>query len=185
MMDTALTFPLAFGTTIIYGATLPSTERRNGRREAEQRAVAMLVSNCFGNRFALRHDNDGAPFLSPTDGAPYISISHGAGYALLAVDSDSRIGVDIESPRPTLSRIAPRFMTADEMFVHGRTTASILRAWTAKEAIFKALGRPQLTVGDIHLPDIPDCGSIEVLGRRISLDFIEQDTFTIALARLI
>lgn len=184
MMDETLIFPLTCATTTIYGATLPDCAR-NERRSAERRTVASLIESVFGNRHSLTHDEHGAPLLIPADDSPYISISHGAGHALLAVDADCRIGIDIETPRPTLARTAPRFMSDGEMRVHGRSHTAILRAWTAKEAIFKALGMPDLTVADICLPDIIDDGPIILFDRRISLTFIEKESFTIAIARLI
>lgn len=115
-------------------------------RAGERQAVETLINTVFPG-YTLDHDHYGAPFISGI--CAHISISHGAQTAVLAV-SDNPIGVDIEAPRQQLSRVAAKFILPHD------TYPSLLHAWTAKEATFKAAGNPQLTISQIALSRQPD-----------------------------
>lgn len=155
-------FPLHIGDTVVYGCRLPEPDARGTRRRDEIDAVAAIVREVFGAEARLMHDPDGAPYISGSDVS--ISVSHGGGYALLAVNRLCKIGVDIERARPTLMRVATRFMSESELVVYGRSVDTALVAWTAKEAVFKAMGDSALTVSAIHIPAFCDGGIIEVSG---------------------
>lgn len=159
-------------TTSIYCIRIVPTPR-SGRRNAERSAVEQMIVSAFGPDARLSHRPDGSPFVVGADSN--ISISHGAGLALLAVDPVRAVGIDIESRRPSLAAVAPRVLNSEEMLAYGATLQGLLRAWTAKEAIFKAAGVKGLTLPEIRLP-----GS--VAGRRFDVEFLERNEFTIALA---
>ena len=131
------------------------------RRIRETAAVEKLVGEAFGP-FARKYNlPTGAPAVRFTgsdaaQAAPVFSISHSLCFAALAVSPDGRsIGVDIESFRPTLRRVAAKFLNADEVSVYA-TDEQLLLAWTLKEATYKAAGTTGLPLHDIHLPDRSD-----------------------------
>lgn len=131
------------------------------RRIRETVAVEKLVGEAFGP-FARKYNlPTGAPAVRFTgsdaaQAAPVFSISHSLCFAALAVSPDGRsIGVDIESFRPTLRRVAAKFLNADEASVYA-TDEQLLLAWTLKEATYKAAGTTGLPLHDIHLPDRGD-----------------------------
>lgn len=134
----------------IYARKLPEGLTRHERAAAERRAVTEMVAELFGSRAMYGHTPDGAPTVTiPGIDAPCISVSHGAGMALLAVAAHP-IGIDIESPRDQLSRVASRFVNQGELT--GPTTVdALLHVWTAKEAAFKAAGLTGLTLIDLRL----------------------------------
>ncbi len=130
------------GTTTIHATALLCGLSRHEKRDAEIRAVAMLIRKAFGEKETLSHLPSGAPYIAGS--GKQISITHGAGYALLAINDSRPIGIDIESPRPTLKRISGRFLGSSELQTYNASSSTLLDAWTAKEAIFKALGIPGL-----------------------------------------
>lgn len=138
----------------IYLAPIVTDGNRHSRREAEKAATARLVTTLFGPGAAISHNPDGAPLLILPDGAtaPEISISHSIRTVALAVGrAGNPIGVDIELPRRQLVRVAPRFLAPEETAIHAASEENLLRAWTAKEAAFKAAGITGLTLTDIRL----------------------------------
>ena len=127
------TITLTIGTTSVLAAKLAECPRA-GRAATERAAVNSLAKSAFGPSTQLAHD------------------PHGAGYALLAIDREHRIGIDCEAFRPQLQRVASKFLSPGELPVHAASPRVLLRAWTIKEAIFKALGDPALTISQISLP---------------------------------
>lgn len=158
MIDTVFEFPIAVGDTMIYGASLPVVPR-GGRHIAERECVNAVLREVFGEGAALEHDVHGAPYLP--EHTVNLSVSHGAGMAVVAVNPNSRIGVDVECVRDSLLRTAHKFLSDEEYPVYSVSPLSLLRAWTSKEAVFKAAGRPHLTVADIVLPPALDAGAVK------------------------
>ena len=88
---------------------------------------------------------EGAPELSQN----YCSFSHTQHYAVAVVGQQS-IGVDIEVHRPKIERIAKKFVHKEEE-VHLLKTnpiAWLTRLWTAKEAIYKAMRQPGISLAE-------------------------------------
>lgn len=158
---------MAMGPATVHAAPLPAGIGRRQRREAETEAVGRLVADVFGLDARLSHTPAGAPYVEGFDGS--VSISHGCGLALLAVSWRAVIGIDIEGPRPTLRRVAARFLSPTELPVYSATDRLLLQAWTSKEAVFKALGIDSLTIGEIILPEDPCRTSFRIFGRDIEL----------------
>jgi len=88
----------------------------------------------------------GKPLLSPPFDGLHFNLSHCPDLALVAISLDGPIGIDLEA----LSR-APDLLECENSFCHPeeiRTlpagtearAAQLLRIWTAKEAVLKALG---------------------------------------------
>lgn len=99
---------------------------------AVMRALRAVIPGCP----EPDHRSDGAPFLPGMEHV-FISISHCRTHAAAALDSSRPIGIDIELPRTQLSRIAPRFLAAEELDAQ-RPVDGLLALWTAKEAAYKA-----------------------------------------------
>lgn len=157
-MDGIIT--LTIDTTTVL-ATKLAEHNRAGRADAERAAVNGLVMAAFGPSAQLTHDPHGAPCIEGFNG--YISVTHGGGYALLAIDREHRIGIDCEAYRPQLQRVASKFLSACELSVHAASPQALLRAWTVKESVFKALGDPSLTISQIILPSfLPEEAMLEI-----------------------
>lgn len=88
------------------------------------------------------------PYLE--DELYHFSISHCGDYAAAIVSSTDRIGIDIELQRPTVARIAHKFLHTEEMneiLLNDITSLTI--HWSTKEAIFKWWG-----LGDVDFSEM-------------------------------
>lgn len=124
--------------------TLP-IERHDGQspREAEREAVRGCLA-ALGISEPVSHRESGAPYIA---GRPDInvSVSHCRQLACVAVGdiADGPFGVDVEDvSRSQLERVAPRIMTANEVAAARQLPDGFARAWTAKEAVYKAVLTP-------------------------------------------
>ena len=118
------------------------------RREYERRAVAGIIQQVLPGA-VLRHTLSGVPQI---DGV-YVSVSHSRHYAAVAFAA-CPVGIDIEEHRDSqLERVATRFLDEEEMAGGALSADELLRAWTAKEAAFKALAphNEGLVLRDIRL----------------------------------
>ena len=139
-------------TTTIHSAPIISTGR-SGRREAERQAIRSLIAETLGEDAVLSHHDDGAPYLSSHPDI-YISISHCIDRCVLAV-SPEPVGVDIETARPTLERIASKFLTPAEQARGPYPLITLMQLWSAKEAVFKCARITTLVVSAIDIsPDL-------------------------------
>lgn len=106
---------------------------------------------------ALRYDNSGKPFLSH---GPYVSITH-FGYTAALVLAPFPVGLDGEIPGERLLRIRHKFLHEAELGpsqVHNPGALALI--WTAKEAVYKLLGKPGLSfVRDIRVLDALPSGT--------------------------
>lgn len=132
-----------YGEVRVLLAPLPAAPTR---RKAELEAERMLLPG-----LRIRHNADGAPELEGSDEA--ISISHSRTHIAIALGGAAPLGIDIETPRAQLRAVAPRVLSADELRVYGTAPDGLLRAWTLKEALYKAALTPGLDFRrDICLP---------------------------------
>lgn len=139
------------------------------KRRREMAVERFLLSQMFGSDTRLLHNPDGAPYI---DGLPgCLTVTHSGAHVAVAYDEIRRIGIDIESPRDALGRVARRFLTAEEYPVYSASVSLLLRAWTAKEAVYKAAGIKRLESGQIHLPPDPQSPVVTVPGRRFLLTY--------------
>jgi len=121
------------------------------RRERERVTAARLMTAAAGAPCDILHRPDGSPVAAC--GGMEISVSHSRHIAALAVSRGGRVGVDIEEYRTRqLKRIAPRVLSPAELAVYGTGDASLLRAWTLKEAAYKAIADAPADFRRIHLP---------------------------------
>ncbi|MDE6334645.1 MAG: 4'-phosphopantetheinyl transferase superfamily protein [Muribaculaceae bacterium] len=121
------------------------------RREEEQAAVTRLVEAAAGAGSVVSHREDGSPYVEGKD--IEISVSHSRSCAALAVSSRGRVGVDIEDNRAEqLRRVAARVLSEAEMDVYGPGATGAVRAWTLKEAAYKAVAGAPADFRRIELP---------------------------------
>lgn len=139
----------------LYFSAIEQDERP--RRIRETIAVEQLVCRVFGAGAVKRNLPSGMPVVEvPGGGNPVVSISHSAKEAVIAVSCDGTpVGVDIEEFRPALRRVVPKFLNADEAAAYISDDA-LLKAWTLKEAAYKAACTPGLSLLDIRLPSGDD-----------------------------
>jgi 4'-phosphopantetheinyl transferase len=108
------------------------------------RRVLSDLTGVEPERLCFAFGEHGKPRL--LDGGPYFNLAHSGDAVVLAV-ADDEVGVDVEELRPLSStdRLARRICTPRELGELlargvGARSAALLRLWTAKEAVLKALG---------------------------------------------
>ena len=113
------------------------------RSQKEQsEAARRLLCSMLGEELAVEHNTDGAPYL-PQRPDLHISISHCRQAVAVAVSSDRRVGIDIESRRKIGSDLAERVCTPAEQAAikaSADPTMAFLQCWTKKEAVLKMRG---------------------------------------------
>ena len=79
-----------------------------------------------------------------------ISISHSDEIVTVLISKEDGIGVDVEKIKDKVHSIAPKFLNPDETVFLGKSpsTRQLIRAWTAKEAVYKALKKPGISFSD-------------------------------------
>lgn len=130
----------------------------DNRRQREKKATSNLIFRALGYKDIIAYRHDGSPYLPGTD--VNISISHSKNFAAIALsDSDCPFGIDIEEPRHAqLLKVARRFLTTEEFDYYSRFEGGLLKAWTLKEAAYKALrhGPADLRLYSLPLDDTAD-----------------------------
>lgn len=130
-------------------------ERREGesRRESERLAVKKCLEK-LGMPETLEHHSNGAPYIA---GHPEISISVSHSARLCAVAAgdmnDGKFGIDIEDAgRPQLAKVSERILSEEELREANILPDGMAKAWTAKEALYKASGNEKTDfIRDIKL----------------------------------
>ena len=79
-----------------------------------------------------------------------ISISHSDEIVTIIISKEDGIGVDVEKIKDKVHSIAPKFLNPNEIGFLGKSpsTRQLIRAWTAKEAIYKALRKPGISFSE-------------------------------------
>lgn len=114
----------------------------NEKRAKERLVARVLIAIVIGdNNFRIDYDTHGKPILN--GGTISLTVSHTEGFVAVMVSSAHKaIGVDIELISQRVLRLSPRFMGSSELSAFNdlvdNTIATI--CWTAKEALYKALG---------------------------------------------
>ena len=109
-------------------------------------------------RLTIEKDIHGKPFFK--EATWHFSVSH-SGNLLTAILSKNRpVGVDIQQLDHKVLRVAPKFLTPDEInFIN--PTLNLLQTttcWCAKEAIFKLYGKHDISLKkNIHLQPFIFC----------------------------
>lgn len=150
---------------ITLGITPIEADPGRTRTEREHAAVGNIIARFFGVDASIGHSDTGAPYLVGREDIS-LTVSHSRDYAAVAFSAERTVGVDIEQWREQLLRVAPRVLSESEMAVYGISSDLLLRAWTMKEALYKAALTPGLDFRrDIMLPPHPASTAATVAGR--------------------
>lgn len=114
-------------------------------RRKEWLAVRVLLFYLSGEEHEIVYNSSGKPFLK--DASSYISISHTRGYVAVALHPRAEVGIDIEQYATKVLRVKERFMREDET-AEGDEVYALLLHWSAKETMYKLLGRDEVDLKD-------------------------------------
>ncbi|MDE6267927.1 MAG: 4'-phosphopantetheinyl transferase superfamily protein [Muribaculaceae bacterium] len=132
--------------------SLPAPAPAISQREAERLCAASALRHLLSDLHLplpsdayplISHLPSGAPFI-PSHPELFLSVSHSAMHVAVAVSASRPVGIDIERWRPSLLKVARRFLSDSEFPNFSSFPRSLLTAWTIKEATFKLLNSPGL-----------------------------------------
>lgn len=126
------------------------TDDRTTKRQCERTATLSLAQQVAGPQATIAHHPDGAPYIPGF--CRHISVTHCRTIAAMAVADIPHIGIDAETSRPQLQRVASKYLSASELPLWSATPHLLLLAWTIKEAVYKAARTPGLPLHHIRLP---------------------------------
>lgn len=142
------------------GLTLSQlSDQRLQRMKGESQRRAFLairqLLKVFGYKDeSLYYNTNGKPFLKEVHS---ISISHTRQYAALAIGFNCEVGIDIESHREQIERIAHKFCgsgAVQQLKDRSQRIEKLTTIWGVKESIYKILDRQGLSfLKDIRVDD--------------------------------
>ena len=138
----------------LFTAAIDHDTAGGSRRERERAAAAALLRDIFGIDVEYGHEPSGAPVIVVAGQRQRVSISHSATTVAIAVAGDEEsVGVDVETFRHQLERVKSKYLSARELSLF-TSPAELLKAWTAKEAVYKAALTPGLSLTEIDCTDL-------------------------------
>jgi hypothetical protein len=166
-------------------------------RQEEHQAVVAVLDALLPPGWQVDHDAQGRPSLVPSAWEagqvpaplPHLSLSHarqGADLWAAAALAPFPVGIDLETPRPQLRRIAPRIFSTSE---RARLPAApddletLCLLWCIKEALWKALGPELRFIDEIEVQGLDAPLSQLAAGASLPVR-VRNQTLTCWVARL-
>ena len=140
------------------------------------------MSSDFEELILIQNDRN-RPYFQNSDW--HVSLTHSYPYVAAACSRKFRIGIDIEKPGRNIEKIAPRFLNEKEWEKWQKLSNLLTLAWSAKESVYKAAGKPGLSFQkEIEIADFdqnPTNAQIES-GEEITLFWEEYPDFSLTIA---
>ena len=130
----------------------------------------------------LRKDERNRPYFDQSD--YHISLSHSFPFVAAIISHKKPVGIDLERFGRQVEKIGPRFLSAEEWNRWQDSHSDLTKAWTCKEAIYKAMGVPGLAFQqDIQLPSFANNPfEIRVKDKKITISMEEFEHFACSIA---
>jgi phosphopantetheinyl transferase len=129
---------------------------RKGKNSKEYfLAVRKLLEN-EDPELTINYDLKGKPFLNKQKG---ISISHSNEIVAIGISNEIDFGIDIQYQTDKIFKIKSKFLGKNESRFLGKTDNMefLIKVWSAKESIFKALGKEGVSFSnDLEIDTIND-----------------------------
>ena len=113
---------------------------RKGKNSKEYfLAVRKLLEN-EDIELTINYDLKGKPYLNKQKG---ISISHSNEIVAIGISNETDFGIDIQHKTDKIFKIKKKFLSKNESKFLNKTDdlESLIKVWSAKESIYKALGK--------------------------------------------
>ena len=138
------------------------------RNQVEKDAMNLLISETMGSGFSIERDAFGKPW--PVNKTGFISLSHSVNWVAFCFHPNQPIGIDVETTRHQLAKVAPRILHQSELFIleESKNKQRTLQLfWGGKEALYKAYGKKKLEFSSqlvlSRIEDDSDCFKGEIL----------------------
>lgn len=113
----------------------------SAKRRLEYLSVRVMLQKLLGTSVTVGYEPAGRPFLQ--NASFQLSISHTKDYAVVILHPNRRVAIDIERRAPKVMRLQHKFMNDHELAAVDQTDplGYTLIAWSAKESLFKMIGK--------------------------------------------
>jgi hypothetical protein len=115
------------------------------RKEVEKESMNLLINEAMGAGFTMKRDDFGKPW--PVNKKGFISLSHSVNWVAFCFHPNQPMGIDIETTRPQLAKVAPRVFHQSELSILEKSQdkqRTLQLFWGGKEALYKAYGKKNL-----------------------------------------
>ena len=152
-------------------------------------AVRKLLEN-EDPELTINYDLKGKPFLNKQKG---ISISHSNEIVAIGISNEIDFGIDVQFKTDKVFKIQSKFLSQMEskFFEKKNDLESLIKVWSAKESIYKALGKEKVSFSnDIEIEAIKDKDFFRAgyyrkdnIKTKFDLDFICMEEYIICYAK--
>ena len=163
------------------------------RKEKNSKEYFLAVRKVLENEdpeLTIDYNLKGKPFLNKQKG---ISISHSNEIVAICISSEIDFGIDIQYKTDKIFNIKSKFLSKNESRFLGKTDNMefLIKIWSAKESIFKALGREGVSFSnDLEIDTINDKDLFRVgyykkdnIKIKFDLDFLFIEEYIICYAK--
>ena len=111
------------------------------KRKLEFLGIRVALKTLLGKEIQIEYNREGKPHL--VDNSYQISVSHTNHWISVMAHPTRKVGVDIECPTDKIQQLYKRFLSETEQkeLSDGKDIRQLLLAWSAKEAMFKIIGK--------------------------------------------
>ncbi len=114
-------------------------------KQLEKEAMELLIKETMGAGFTMEYDTFGKPW--PVNKSGFISLSHSANWAAFCFHPNQPMGIDVETTRHQLDKVAKRISHQSELSILEKSEnkqRALQVFWGGKEALYKAYGKKNL-----------------------------------------
>jgi phosphopantetheinyl transferase len=175
--------PIAFFETFPASWSTPSIENPIKKLESVAASYCLHQLSSEFDSLILAQNDRNRPFFE--DSNWHISLTHSYPYVAAACSLKNRIGIDLEKPGRNIENIAPRFLCVAELAKWKDTSNLLTLAWSSKESIYKAVGKPGLSFQqEIEISDFNQnpCKARIATGEEIEVIWEEFPEFSLTIA---
>ena len=156
------------------------------KRKLEFLGVRIALKALLGKEIIVKYDANGKPFLA--DNSYHISVSHSVKWIAVMAHPTQLVGIDIEVPTDKIQRIYKRFLSTieQEELSNGNDISQLHLAWSAKEALYKIIGKEAIDFAKqlrIFPFDVKPAGEISALHieseTHYQLHYIQNQSYTL------
>ena len=163
---------------------------RKGKKSKEYfLAVRKLIKN-EDPEIIIKYDLNGKPYLNIQKG---ISISHSNEIVAIGISNEIDFGIDVQFKTDKVFKIQSKFLSEMEIKFLGKKNdlESLIKVWSAKESIYKALGKKGVSFSNDLEIDIKKNKDLFKVGYykknntkiKFDLDFLFIDEYIICYAK--
>ena len=163
---------------------------RKGKYSKEYFLAARKLLKNEDSELTIEYDSKGKPYLNKQKG---ISISHSNEIVAIAISNEIDFGIDIQYKTHKVFKILNKFLSKNESKFLDKTNdlESLIKVWSAKESIYKALGKKGVSFSNDLEIDIKKNKDLFKVGYykkdnnkiKFDLDFLFIDEYIICYAK--